>query len=639
MINKTRDEIKQDILRRSSYGLPLRPSDSGMKPEEIKRAFWEWLLSSDGVSLFGELDRVVDETNAEFDLREDGMSEKITRLNELVLEADRQLAVIRSYDDLLISVEQLLREATSASVTAKEELDKAMQQLDNKLDKVTVPFSDGNICRKVYAVSPSGEQTQLDVATEPQEGCLALYREGGVLKTNMPSEDRHAVTKQYADDLAMQKYGEGFEAGGDILVKVADDSLETIYLGPTCRNISNNAFQYRKHLNTIYIDTDRMDGIYRCAFQACTALTVFRVLRPCSIGRIADMVFYGCKNLAEIDLTKCTNIPILNDITAFSGLPTGYVIRVPHALYYDWLAAENWSLLTDHIVQGGEHSFGEWIRKKEASCEEDSVDERVCSSCGHLETRTNDDAFTEHMFGEWSRKTEATCGEGSVDERVCARCGYTETRINDDAAEHEWSEWEWYSDADCENNGESVRYCTVCGATEWIVREYAYGHHYEDGVCSSCGATCHHVWGPTTSINDEQHESVCYICGATDISNHEFLNGDTHCHYCDYVKPCNHNWVLNSSEADGGHEMKCTACGAIRTEAHIYTDTYVAFEPTCSSEGQTIPMCSVCGHIGDLEGTILPIDPDAHRYGKAIQEGASVYQICELCGHVYSIAG
>ena len=61
-INKVSNITKDAIKRKSAYSLPDRPSDMGMKPEDIKRAFWQPVVDVTS-SAISEIDRVVDEAN------------------------------------------------------------------------------------------------------------------------------------------------------------------------------------------------------------------------------------------------------------------------------------------------------------------------------------------------------------------------------------------------------------------------------------------------------------------------------------------------------------------------------------------------------------------------------------------------
>jgi predicted nucleic acid-binding Zn-ribbon protein len=64
-INAISTETKNAILRKSAYALPNRPSDQGMKPEDIKRAFWQPTTDATNSALT-EIDRVISEANAIF---------------------------------------------------------------------------------------------------------------------------------------------------------------------------------------------------------------------------------------------------------------------------------------------------------------------------------------------------------------------------------------------------------------------------------------------------------------------------------------------------------------------------------------------------------------------------------------------
>lgn len=69
MISKISAETKDAIKRKSAYSLPDRPSDQGMKPDEIKRAFWQPIVDVT-YSALGEIDRVIDEVNEIFNAYE-----------------------------------------------------------------------------------------------------------------------------------------------------------------------------------------------------------------------------------------------------------------------------------------------------------------------------------------------------------------------------------------------------------------------------------------------------------------------------------------------------------------------------------------------------------------------------------------
>lgn len=66
-INKTPIETRLAIERRSAAMLPDRPTQAGFKPWDIRRALFTAIIADKGACLMGEIDRIVDETNAVID--------------------------------------------------------------------------------------------------------------------------------------------------------------------------------------------------------------------------------------------------------------------------------------------------------------------------------------------------------------------------------------------------------------------------------------------------------------------------------------------------------------------------------------------------------------------------------------------
>jgi hypothetical protein len=50
------------------------------------------------------------------------------------------------------------------------------------------------------------------------------------------------------------------------------------------------------------------------------------------------------------DFTSHTSVPTLANSNAFQGIPADCEIRVPAALYDEWIAATNWSTYASRIV-------------------------------------------------------------------------------------------------------------------------------------------------------------------------------------------------------------------------------------------------------------------------------------------------
>lgn len=71
---------------------------------------------------------------------------------------------------------------------------------------------------------------------------------------------------------------------------------------------------------------------------------------PNSVATIKSKTFYDCYGMAFYDFTSHTSVPTLANTDAFSGIPSDCEIRVPAALYDEWIVATNWSTYADYIV-------------------------------------------------------------------------------------------------------------------------------------------------------------------------------------------------------------------------------------------------------------------------------------------------
>lgn len=89
MANKTSEETKRRIKRKTVYAMPDRPSEKGIKAEAVKRAFWSPLLDDED-SLLAEMDRVVDEVNNDLN----DMEEKVDALKATVCKLDEISTVV-----------------------------------------------------------------------------------------------------------------------------------------------------------------------------------------------------------------------------------------------------------------------------------------------------------------------------------------------------------------------------------------------------------------------------------------------------------------------------------------------------------------------------------------------------------------
>lgn len=94
-------------------------------------------------------------------------------------------------------------------------------------------------------------------------------------------------------------------------------------------------------------------SIQNALFSGCRALTHYKV--ESMITRVRSQVFYECLSLKLVDFTDLSAVPTLDNVNAFTNIPDDCKIVVPDNLYEDWIVANNWSNLTDHIVKESDY--------------------------------------------------------------------------------------------------------------------------------------------------------------------------------------------------------------------------------------------------------------------------------------------
>ncbi len=148
------------------------------------------------------------------------------------------------------------------------------------------------------------------------------------------------------------------------------NSLTSIRIPDSVTTISNNAFRECSSLSSVSIP-DSVTTIGEYCFCKCNSLKSIRI--PDSATTIEPRVFYECGSLSSVsipdsvttigeyafsycgsvkffDFTHHTAVPTLSNTNAFSYTPSDCEIRVPAALYDEWIAATNWSTYASQIV-------------------------------------------------------------------------------------------------------------------------------------------------------------------------------------------------------------------------------------------------------------------------------------------------
>lgn len=109
---------------------------------------------------------------------------------------------------------------------------------------------------------------------------------------------------------------------------------------------SSAAFQKNKGLRRSVLPT-HYSAIMSSDYNGCTALV--EVICNNNIKKIGSMAFFGCYSLKRLDLTKNTEIPVLESYNAFQKTAADLEILVPTSLAEEWKKATNWVTYADNI--------------------------------------------------------------------------------------------------------------------------------------------------------------------------------------------------------------------------------------------------------------------------------------------------
>jgi hypothetical protein len=123
-------------------------------------------------------------------------------------------------------------------------------------------------------------------------------------------------------------------------------AIESIAI-PGMTRISGYAFSGCSDLKSVEIQGD-VTYIDTCAFQKCYTLET--VTFQGNVTTIAEQAFYDCWCVRCYDFTKCTAVPTLINPNALYRISPCCEIRVPAALYDEWIAATNWATYASQIV-------------------------------------------------------------------------------------------------------------------------------------------------------------------------------------------------------------------------------------------------------------------------------------------------
>lgn len=123
-------------------------------------------------------------------------------------------------------------------------------------------------------------------------------------------------------------------------------SLSSITI-PSATSVGSTAFSNCNSLRSITIPQG-VTSIGQNSFASCYSLSSITV--PSSVTSISGNGFASCYGVRYYDFSKHTVVPTMLNATAFSSIASDCEIRVPAALYDEWIAETNWATYASNIV-------------------------------------------------------------------------------------------------------------------------------------------------------------------------------------------------------------------------------------------------------------------------------------------------
>lgn len=130
-----------------------------------------------------------------------------------------------------------------------------------------------------------------------------------------------------------------------------------------------------------------------------------------------------------------------------------------------------------------------------------NYENRVCTRCGEKEPGCEN-----HTFGDWVITKNATCVAEGSKKRTCTVCGVEEVETIPATGVHTYGEWQVTKQATCTADGTKTKTCTVCGATQTEVIA-KLGHNFVNRVCTRCGEKQELVIGANINYHEYISES------------------------------------------------------------------------------------------------------------------------------------
>ena len=106
--------------------------------------------------------------------------------------------------------------------------------------------------------------------------------------------------------------------------------------------VAYNAYSFQK------LSLGSVTNITGSSFQNCYGLTKVKI--PKTVTTIGATSFGGAVGILEYDFSEAESVPTLSNVSAFNSINALCKIKVPSALYDEWIAEANWVTYEDYIV-------------------------------------------------------------------------------------------------------------------------------------------------------------------------------------------------------------------------------------------------------------------------------------------------
>lgn len=184
---------------------------------------------------------------------------------------------------------------------------------------------------------------------------IAVAIEGAAgLKGMNPSSNLYVSHLLTGEGLEQRLYGRRIkkvEVGGNVTYLFTSSlagcyGLEAVKIADTVSQIHDLCFLDNTTLKSVKFPA-MLPEIKSHLFAGCKSLDYVKI--PASVNKVGSRAFDSCDAMSVIDFSEHTAVPTLAGSDAFAFLPKDCEIRVPAALYEEWIAATNWVTFASQI--------------------------------------------------------------------------------------------------------------------------------------------------------------------------------------------------------------------------------------------------------------------------------------------------